>query len=507
MNPAEYLALLAMIVAMAVLGAARRQSTLAWPQAAWAVLIVGGAGLFAPVHPDIQQQLLALSVAIGAAGLLAPALAFSWARRLAGRGEFLRAARIARYVAAVRRTPQMDRWVALWDALGAWHADDPAPVESLRRHLAARGDPSALMILDGIAVATRDWQRARHSSALDAQSRALCELGRIDAGIEAIGPLLMGTLSWNRLRRIRGTLLAPLAFAGRVEAIDGLARLMRLSRPIHAVWRATAQAASGDPDAARVTLDAAARLSASPAVKTAIAHRREALPTPATLGRSACAILKTAETEIRAGLRLRPQAPWRDWATLLICGVIGWMFWRQVQLGSGSDPYIALQLGALMGGQWPNEPLRLLTYGTLHIGVMHLTVNLLAIVTLAPIISAALGRLGGLAVFVAGVLGGALAVVAFGAPGITVGASGGAMGLLGGLVAILWAHPGIASTATGRAGARFGLGVIVFQSVFDLLMPEISFASHGGGALGGAVAAFATISLLRATAWRTRRSA
>lgn len=500
MNPAEYLAMLAMFVAMSVLGAARRQSTLAWPQAAWAVLACGGGGLLLP-----DQRLLALSVAIAGAGLMAPALAFSWARREAGRGAFARAARLGWIIAAVRRSPQMDRWAALWEALAAHHAGDDGPMEALRQHLAARGDPAALMILDGLALATRDWARARHSTAIDVQSRALCELGQVDAGVEAIGPLLLGRPSWGRIRRTRSTLLAPLAFAGRIDAVEDLARLLRLSRPIHLIWRATAQAAAGDPEAARGTLDRAAKLKASAAVKAGIAARRAHLPAPPVLGPSAEAILRTAEIELRAGLRLRPQAPWRDWATLAICGVIGWTFWRQVQAGSGSDPWIALQLGALTGGVWPAEPSRLLLYGTLHIGVMHLAVNCAAIAVLTPIVSGALGRLGGLLVFAAGVLGGALAVVTLGSPGITVGASGGAMGLLGGLVAILWFHPGIKATATGRAGARFGLGVIVFQSLFDVLMPEISFASHGGGAAGGALMALGLISLLKATVWRRPR--
>lgn len=507
MNPAEYLALLAMFVAMTVLGASRRQTTLGWPPAAWAVLICGGAGLFASQigMPAFEQRLLALSVAIAGAGLLAPALAFAWARRQAGRGAFARAARVGRIIAAVRGSLQLHRWVELWAALGAHHAGDPAPADDLRRRLAADGDPSALMVLDGLALGTRDWQRARHSTAIDAQSRALCELGEVDAGVEAVGPLLMGRPNWNRLRRTRGMLLAPLAFAGRVDSIDALARLMRLPRAVHGIWRATAEAAAGDPDAARRTLDAAERSARTPAVASGIAARRANLPGPATLGPSAQGILQTAETEIRAGLRLRPHAPWRDWATVLIVGVIGWTFWRQIQAGSGDDPLIALQLGALQGGQWPADPLRLLTYGTLHIGWTHLLVNLLAIATLGPVISAALGRVGTLAVFTAGVVVGAIGVVLFGSPGITVGASGGAMGLLGGLVAILWLHPGIARSLTGRAGARFGLSVIVFQSVFDIAMPEISFASHGGGALGGALAAAAAISLLRVTAWRRPR--
>lgn len=499
MNPAEYLSILAVIIAVSVLGASRRQATLAWPEAAWAALISGGAGLLL-----YQPHLMALSVAIAGVGLVLPALVFNVVRRWAGQGYYGRAARVGRVLAAVRRDRQMDRWIALWQALSTFYAGDPAQIDALRQRLTASTDASALVVLDVLTVLTRDWARARYAPALDAQSRALCELGEVQRGVETIGPLLMGRPSLRRLRTTRGVLLAPLAFAGRVQVVDALTRLMRLRPAMREIWRATALAAAGQPDDARALLDVAERRATAPALHAAIVARRERLPTPVTLSPVAEGILKAAEIEVRAGLRLQLRAPWRDWATLAILGVIGWFFWRQVQAGSGSSPQIAWLLGALEGGRWPLEPWRLLTYGALHIGVMHLAVNSLAIAALGPIISDALGRVSMLLVFAGSVLGGGLAVVAFGGVGITVGASGGAMGLLGSLVTILWMHPGVATTLTGKAGARFGLSVIAFQTVFDIAMPEISFASHGGGALAGAAVTAAIIAVLKATVWRRR---
>lgn len=497
MNPAEYLSILGMIIAVAVLSASRRQTTLGWPEAAWATLILGGVGMF-----TYMPQLMAASVAIAGAGLLAPAIVFSLARRWAGQGRYARAARLGGFLAAVRRSPQMNRWVGLWAALAAYHAGDSTGVEQLRRRLASDGSPSALIVLDGLAVLIRDWERARYSPAIDAQSRALCELGDVSRGVETIGPLLLGKPSWQRIRRMRGMLLAPLAFAGRVGAVDALTRLMRLRAPIRALWRATALAAADRREEANAAIVEAERHSVAPAIAAAIAARKADLPRPQPISAEADRLLNTAETEVKAGLRLRPRAPWRDWGTLLLVGTILWFFWQQVHAGSGSDPLIAWMLGALEGGAWPSDIRRLLYYGALHIGVMHLTVNLLAIITLGPVVSDALGRISMLLVFLASVVGGGLAVVWFGSPGITVGASGGAMGLLGALVAILYLHPGISKTLTGQAGARFGLGVIIFQSVFDVAMPEISFASHGGGAVAGAATTAAIIGLMRLTVWR-----
>ncbi|MGK0360679.1 MAG: membrane associated rhomboid family serine protease [Bradymonadia bacterium] len=499
MNPAEYLSMLAMIIALSVLGASRRQATLAWPEAAWATLVSGGAGLLL-----YQQHLMALSVAIAGVGLLMPALVFNLARRWAGQGHFARAARLGRVLAAVRRDPQMDRWIGLWQALAEFYGGDAVGVERLRAQLSASTDASALVVLDVLTVLTRDWERARFSPALDAQSRALCEMGEVQQGISTIGPLLMGRPSLRRLRTTRGVLLAPLAFAGRVQVVDALTRLMRLRPVMREIWRATALAAAGRADEARALLDRAERRSPAPVVRAAIVARRARLPGAVALSPAVQDILKTAETEILAGLRLQLRAPWRDWATLALLGVIGWFFWRQVQAGSGSSPQVAWLLGALEGGRWPQEPWRLLTYGALHIGVMHLTVNCLAIAALAPIISDAVGRVAMLLIFVASVAGGGIAVIVFGGVGITVGASGGAMGLLGSLVTILWMHPGVATTLTGKAGARFGLSVIAFQTVFDIVMPEISFASHGGGALAGAAVTAGIILLMKAMVWRPR---
>jgi membrane associated rhomboid family serine protease len=499
MNPAEYLSMLGMIIAVAVLSASRRQTTLGWPEAAWATLLLGGVGYF-----TYMPQLMAASVAIAGAGLLAPAIIFSLARRWAGQGRYDRAARLGTFLAAVRRSPQMDRWVGLWAAMAAYHAGDSGAVDRLRRRLASEGTPSALIVLDGLAVLARDWGRARYSPAIEAQSRALCELGDVSRGVETIGPLLLGKPSWQRIRRMRGMLLAPLAFAGRVGAVEALTRLMRLRAPIRALWRATALAAADRRDEAEAAVAEAERHAVPPAIAAAIAARKADLPRPQPLSAEAEGLLDTAEAEVKAGLRLRPRAVWRDWGSLLLVGTILWFFWRQVQLGSGSDPRIAWMLGALEGGAWPADARRLLYYGGLHIGAMHLSVNLLAIITLGPIVSDALGRIPMLVVFLASVIGGGIAVVYFGSPGITVGASGGAMGLLGALVAILYLHPGIAHTLTGQAGARFGLGVIIFQSVFDVAMPEISFASHGGGALAGAATTAAIIGIMRLTVWRPR---
>ena len=499
MNPAEYLSMFAVIIALSVLGASRRQATLAWPEAAWATLISGGAGLLL-----YQPHLMALSVAIAAVGLLMPAIVFNIVRRWAGQGQFARAARLGRVLAAVRRDRQMDRWIALWQALATFYAGDSAEVDQLRQKLAAQTDASALVVLDMLTVLTRDWERARYSPALDAQSRALCELGDVQQGVETIGPLLMGRPSMRRLRTMRGVLLAPLAFAGRVQVVDALTRLMRLRPAMREIWRATALAAAGETLEARKLLDVAERRSSAPAVHAAIAARRAHLPDPTQLSPAAQDILKTAEIEVRAGLRMQFRAPWRDWATLALLGVIGWFFWRQVQAGSGSSPQVAWMLGALEGGRWPVETWRLLSYGALHIGLMHLVVNCLAIAALGPIVSDALGRVAMLVVFMAAVVGGGLAVVVFGGVGITVGASGGAMGLLGSLVTILWMHPGVATTMTGKAGARFGVSVIAFQTVFDIAMPEISFASHGGGALAGAAVTAGIILLMKATVWRPR---
>jgi membrane associated rhomboid family serine protease len=480
-----YLTILAMMSALGTAVAARRQPTVGWPQAAWATLVLGGLALTLPWWPG--QWLAVLCTVLG---ILLPVGLFGLARRAARAGRYGQAARWAAVLVRIRPVAQMRRWHAVWAAAAAFHEGDEGPARALRAELVQAQDANALGVLDMLAVLTRDWDRARWSRMIDVQSRALCELGQVEAGIETAGRALLQRLSWSGITQARYLWLAPLAFAGRVGAVDRLVRLLGLAAPLDVIWRATALGAAGREGEARALLQGLDDVPLAPALRSAVLHRLAYPPTPTPLGPSARAVLERAEVEIRAGLRLRGRAWYAEWVTLGLLVALGVGFAYQFTHGGSTNPYGAWVPRALIGGRWPEDVTQLLSYGFMHFGLMHLLVNSLMVAALGPLVASALGRPGLLVVFLLTVVGGGLAIAAFGSPGLTVGASAGAMGLLGAVGMILWRHPELKGTATGRAGGRFAVNAILLQTLFDLMMAQVSFAGHAGGLVTGALLAW-----------------
>ncbi|CAN5374008.1 rhomboid family intramembrane serine protease [soil metagenome] len=144
----------------------------------------------------------------------------------------------------------------------------------------------------------------------------------------------------------------------------------------------------------------------------------------------------------------------------------------------------------LLGGEY----WRLLTSGFLHYGLLHLAMNMLALVVLGRDIEAYLGRARYLALFLIAMLGGGVAVVLFENPATqTVGASGGVFGLLGAAVVILRRR---------KADLR-PLATLIGLNVVISFLPGISLLGHLGGALGGALASYVLVYAPRGkTSWQ-----
>jgi membrane associated rhomboid family serine protease len=169
-----------------------------------------------------------------------------------------------------------------------------------------------------------------------------------------------------------------------------------------------------------------------------------------------------------------------------------------VEMGGGFGSPSAALLHDL-GARWPpsmaDEPWRLLTPVFLHIGLLHLAFNLLAIASIGPRIEERYGRLSMLGLFVAtGVLAnmGALGV---GDMVVSAGASGGVMGLIG-VAAGSGQREG---TGRGRALRNDMLKWSAYTFIFGFGMGADNWA-HLFGGLAGAVFGFA----VRPTTWRRR---
>jgi membrane associated rhomboid family serine protease len=142
---------------------------------------------------------------------------------------------------------------------------------------------------------------------------------------------------------------------------------------------------------------------------------------------------------------------------------------------------LSLVPGYVHDGEW----WRVLTSGFLHIGPIHLLVNMLALWMLGRDLESVLGRGRFLALYFVSMLGGAAAVMLLNAPDEQVaGASGAVFGLMGALVVVL-------RRLRMPAGQAFGL--IAINVIISFTIPGISWQGHLGGLVIGAAATAALV--------------
>jgi len=127
-------------------------------------------------------------------------------------------------------------------------------------------------------------------------------------------------------------------------------------------------------------------------------------------------------------------------------------------------------------GEW----YRLLTAAFLHIGPVHLAMNMLALLVFGSELERQLGRVRFLALYLLSALGGATAIQLFGDPAAPVaGASTAVYGLMGGLGVLMLVR---------RQDLR-GLLTLLAINVFISFLPGISLLGHLGGLVAGALTA------------------
>lgn len=132
-------------------------------------------------------------------------------------------------------------------------------------------------------------------------------------------------------------------------------------------------------------------------------------------------------------------------------------------------------------GEW----WRVLTSGFLHIGPIHLLLNMLALWMLGRDLETVLGRGRFLTLYLVSMLGGAAAVMLFSpAEQAVAGASGAVFGLMGALVVVL-----------RRLRAPLGqvFGIIGINVIFSFTLAGISWEGHLGGLVVGAAATAALV--------------
>ncbi len=139
------------------------------------------------------------------------------------------------------------------------------------------------------------------------------------------------------------------------------------------------------------------------------------------------------------------------------------------------------------------ELFRLFTPMFLHMDLMHLAFNMVALYSVGEVLERVLGRGNFLLLyFVGGITGNAVSYAAVvllgGGPTVSAGASTSVFGLFV-AVALL----GVLHKGNRRMFAEYSkgmLGIIGVNVAYTLLVPSISVSGHLGGALGGLVAMF-----------------
>src|SRR5205085_6830374 len=140
----------------------------------------------------------------------------------------------------------------------------------------------------------------------------------------------------------------------------------------------------------------------------------------------------------------------------------------------------ALYPGALADGEW----WRLVTWNFLHIGLMHLVFNSIALYQVGPQVEEVFGSAKFIFVYLAtGVIAGIASLVI--KPSFTAGASGALFGMIGLMAAYGYRQGGV----LGRALMRQMLIWAAFGFVIGL-MPGINNIAHAGGFVAGGALAF-----------------
>ncbi|CAB4698054.1 unannotated protein [freshwater metagenome] len=142
-------------------------------------------------------------------------------------------------------------------------------------------------------------------------------------------------------------------------------------------------------------------------------------------------------------------------------------------------------VGLLHGDWW-----RLITSGFLHYGPMHLGLNMFSLYYAGSFLESAIGRWRFLLLYIVSILVGSAGALITSPDAISLGASGGIFGVLGGLFVL--ERRGAIST-----GGQI-LGLIVLNLVFTFALSSfISVGAHIGGLIGGVVLMAALVQFRR----------
>ena len=400
-------------------------------------------------------------------------------------------------------------------------------VALLREARAELRDPVARRHLDERIVATylsaRCWREAVDVYATSLAEQpisphlsvemvwAYCETGDLPAAGRLVTQLEQAfpndePLFAFLLNRAR---LMFLAFVGRATAVDSM---LAPSGPLGVLppasrqfWSGVARLNAGDRDGARSSLGEAARLSRQDRRARAFAERlvaridepgvagpHDTSPEIAGMADHFAAEAAASEAPMIREVPRMSGVSWRRVPITIALVVINVLVFGAVALhfGSTGDPGALVRMGAnikswvMAGEQW-----RLGSSMFLHVGVVHLVLNMYGLWVLGRLVEQMYGSVRMFALYMLTGLVGALASALLGGPGISAGASGAVLGLLGTLIAELALH----RDAYPRRWRGALLGPLLFVAAAQILIgffyPAIDQWAHVGGLAAGGLGA------------------
>jgi rhomboid protease GluP len=210
-------------------------------------------------------------------------------------------------------------------------------------------------------------------------------------------------------------------------------------------------------------------------------------------------IEKELAAEERVGTRLGTLVPQRKTTYALVAlnlaVFLGAFIFGETTEGNAWFAFGVLDTWGVRAGQW----WRVVTSTFFHANVIHLCMNVLALLLLGPFIERNLRWLRFLALYlVTGACSMTFVYVLHrndDGPYFALGASGAIMGLVGASGAIFlnaWLHERVRSVFVGL---RRVVLAVALQAVFDLATPRVSLAAHCSGLVAGFVAMFVLLRL------------
>jgi len=184
----------------------------------------------------------------------------------------------------------------------------------------------------------------------------------------------------------------------------------------------------------------------------------------------------------------------RTWATPLLVGLNVAVFLAMVIGGASPlNPTVPdiVKWGANVGPlSLGGEPWRLFTSMFVHIGLLHIGMNLYVLWYIGRFVEKLLGNIGMLIVYVLAGLSGSLASAAIHPAVVSAGASGAIFGLYGAVFGYLIRNRDQVPTETLRSLRRLA-GIFVVGNIgIGYLIPAIDVSAHIGGLAGGFVFGF-----------------